>query len=305
MNKNQFFRRIVSYGFFLFSVLTTFGQTSAKNYTTVYRPQVAVTNEWAVPGLSKESGQRSVTYYDALGRTSQVLLVAGSPLGFDLVTPVYYDLLGRQDRKYLPFALNTTNNGAYLTGDTTAQKNFYTALYGSTDGVRGFAKTQFEASPLNRPLKQGAPGNTWQPNTAAPSDHSVKYTYSANYANEVKRWKVVNNALTDDGYYAPSTLYRTTTWDENSQQDTTRSRTIEYKDRQGKLVQKVSFDGATRFATCYVYDDLARLRFVIPPLAAADNLVSPGEPDLLCFQYRYDTRRRMVKKKYPGLTGGH
>ena len=72
------------------------------------------------------------------------------------------------------------------------------------------------------------------------------------------------------------------------------------KDRQGKLVQKVSFDGATRFATCYVYDDLARLRFVIPPLAAADNLVSPGEPDLLCFQYRYDTRGRMVKKKIPG-----
>ena len=158
MKMNKICRVIVNFGILLFSVPSTFAQTATKNYTTVYRPQVAVTNEWAVPGLSKESGQRSVTYYDALGRTSQVLLVAGSPLGFDLVTPVYYDLLGRQDKKYLPFALNITNNGAYLTGDTIAQKNFYTGLYGSTDGVRGFAKTQFEASPLNRPLKQGAPG---------------------------------------------------------------------------------------------------------------------------------------------------
>ena len=132
-------------GYMLFGATINHAQITAKNYTTVYRPQVAVTNEWAVPGLSKESGQRSVTYYDALGRTSQVLLVAGSPLGFDLVTPVYYDLLGRQDRKYLPFALNTTNNGAYLTGDTTAQKNFF--------------------------------------------------TYSANYAGEVRRWRVAGNKI--------------------------------------------------------------------------------------------------------------
>ena len=300
MNKNQFFRIIVSSGFLLFSVLTTFAQTATKNYTTVYRSQVAVTNEWAVPGLSKESGQKSVTYYDALGRTSQVLQVAGSPLGFDLVTPVYYDLLGRQTKKCLPYALSAANSGAYLSGDTTAQKSFYTTLYGSTDGVVGFAKTQFEASPLNRPLKQGAPGNIWQPNSVAASDHSVKYTYTTNYTNEVKRWKVVNNTLTDNGYYAPSTLYRTTSWDENTKQDTTLSRTIEYKDRQGKVVQKVSFDGATMFPTCYVYDDLARLRFVLPPKAAIDNVISANELDSLCYQYRYDTRGRMVKKKIPG-----
>ena len=60
----------------------------SKNYTTVYRPQVAVTNEWAVPGLSKESWQRSVTCYDALGRTSQVLLVAGSLLGTENEAPI-------------------------------------------------------------------------------------------------------------------------------------------------------------------------------------------------------------------------
>ena len=36
MNKNQFFKVIVSYGIFLYSIFTTFAQTTTKNYTTVY-----------------------------------------------------------------------------------------------------------------------------------------------------------------------------------------------------------------------------------------------------------------------------
>jgi len=284
----------------LYVVNGCFAQSVTSNYTTSYHPQIAVTNEWAVPGLAKESCQKSVTYYDGLGRTNQVIQVSGSPLGFDQVTPVYYDLLGRQVKKYLPYTLTSVNSGNYISSDTTGQKSYYTTLYGSADGINAFSLTQLEASPLNRSLKQGAPGATWQPNSVPTSDHSVKFYYGSNTSSEVKCWKVVNNTLTDGGYYAPSKLIKTYTWDENNKQDTTVSRIMEYKDLQGKVVQKVSCNGTTKFITSYVYDDLARLRFVIPPKAAADNVVTSNELDSLCYQYRYDNRGRMVKKKIPG-----
>ena len=285
---------------FLASVTGCFAQTATKNYITTYHPQVVVTNEWAVPVLAKESGQKSITYFDGLGRPSQVIQVSGSPNGYDMIVPIKYDAFGRETRKFLPYSLTIANSGAYVTADSIGQSSYYTGLYGSTEGANAFANTVFEPSPLNRLLKQGAPGAPWQPNTIPTSDHSKKSDYGTNHAMEVKLWTVVNNTLTDNGFYAPNTLYKTTTWDENNKQDTTVSRTIEYKDLLGKVVLKVSCDGTTKYPTYYVYDDLENLRFVIPPKAAYDNVVTSNEMDSLCYQYRYDSHKRMVKKKIPG-----
>ena len=115
---------------FLASVTGCFAQTATKNYITTYHPQVVVTNEWAVPVLAKESGQKSITYFDGLGRPSQVIQVSGSPNGYDMIVPIKYDAFGRETRKFLPYSLTIANSGAYVTADSIGQSSYYTGLYG-------------------------------------------------------------------------------------------------------------------------------------------------------------------------------
>ena len=267
MKNYRSLRLIMSAGTIFTAITGCFAQTASNNYITTYHPQVVVTNELAVPGLAKESDQKSITYIDGLGRPRQAVQVSGSPNGYDMITPIKYDAFGREVRKFLPYTLTTVNSGALVVSDSIGQSSFYTGLYGTTDGANAFANTVFELSPLNRQIKQGAPGATWQPSTIPASDHSIKSTYGTNYSNEVKSWKVVNNTLTDNGYYGPHMLYKTISWDENNAQDTTLNRTIEYKDLQGKVVLKVSriANDTTKYRTYYVYDDSDLLRFVIPP----------------------------------------
>ena len=305
MKMNKICRVIVNSGILLFSVHSTFAQTATKNYITSYHPQVAVTNEWALPGLSKEDGQRSITYFDGLGRIEQQIQVAGSPLGYDMVTPVKYDVFGREVRKFLPYTMSIINNGTFVTADSTGQVSYYTALYGSTDGTKAFSKTEFETSPLNRPLKQGAPGSVWQPNTVAASDYSIKYNYGTNSATDSVRLWTLNSSNTPvtSAFYPVRSLYKTIIWDENNNKDlSTSTSTDEYKDLLGNIVLKRTCVGSKKYSTYYVYDNFKLLRFVLPPKTFEDGnfSLSPAKLNDLCYQYRYDDRNRMVKKKMPG-----
>lgn len=142
----------------------------------------------------------------------------------------------------------------------------------------------------------------WQPCADASSDHSVKFSYGTNTSNDVKLWTVVNDALTDEGFYTASTLYKTTTWDENNNQTNgSASHTEEFKDLQGKVILKRSYNGTEKLSTYYVYDDFDLLRFVIPPLANGDGGNVASVLDDLCYQYKYDSRKRMIEKKLPGV----
>ena len=77
-----------------------------------------------------------------------------------------------------------------------------------------------------------------------------------------------------------------------------------YKDATGKTVLERS---AGNHDTYYVYDDMNRLRFVLPP-CASDALSSTGSwsmdsNDVLrdyAYYYEYDGRGRCIKKKLPG-----
>ncbi|MHC0443495.1 DUF6443 domain-containing protein, partial [Flavobacterium sp. 3-210] len=78
-----------------------------------------------------------------------------------------------------------------------------------------FSRKEMEASPLNRVLKQAAPGNAWY----SGSGHEIKTGYQANVAGEVKLFSVVtvwNSAsglyeisFRNSGYYNANELYKT------------------------------------------------------------------------------------------------
>ena len=58
-------------------------------------------NKWAL----------EVQYFDGLGRPIQTVKAKASPLGYDIVQPIVYDAYGRENKKYLPYTINTETVG--------------------------------------------------------------------------------------------------------------------------------------------------------------------------------------------------
>jgi hypothetical protein len=242
----------------------------------------AVTTQAGIDALTKAGNAQSIQYFDGLGRPMQTVSTQGSPLGRDITQPVVYDAFGREVRKYLP-VVPDTKNGGYKSDIIGADgnyaggvANFYSA---SSDAVandtKPYAEAVFEASPLNRVLRQGAPGSAWQPGatgsyaTPQPADYSIKKDYVYNGPNEVLQLDY-NVETKDIGtstaqYYAVNQLRVNKTKDEHNHE------VIEYIDKEGRmLLKKVESveNGVTVFAeTYYLYDDFGNLVAVLPPEA--------------------------------------
>ena len=300
---------------------------SDENYVHTIVPQVATTD---VASLSIGERAESVTYYDGLGRPMQTVGIRAGGNDEDIITHIGYDGFGRRDREYLPYS-GASNGGLYRPGAEAATLAHYdTARYeddfpGMTVAdINPYSETHFEASPLNRVLEQGAPGKAWKVDKTSDTDHTIKFVYGTNTANEVRLYgvslSVANNTYTPTltggtGYYGEGELYRTVTRDENWTGGTAHT-TEEFKDRQGRVVLKrtygdsdVNGDGDTLDAgeadaphdTYYVYDDYGNLSYVLPPRSDA-QAAKPSATvlDNLCYQYTYDHRNRLVEKKVPG-----
>ncbi|MBO9675762.1 MAG: RHS repeat-associated core domain-containing protein [Sphingobacteriaceae bacterium] len=250
---------------------------------------------------------QSIQYFDGLGRPLQTVQVQGSPGFKDIVQPVAYDAFGREQFKYQPYAAQGGTTGSFRTAALADQLAFYNS---PTAGVKAtaypFAETVFEASPLNRVLQQGSPGEAWQIN----SGHTVKSDYGTNAQDEVKLW-IVNNAGNgaDASVYQPGKLYKTILKDENWQfNDQKMGTTDEFKDFEGRVVLKRVWETNSKsLSTYYVYDDLGNLRYVLPPAVnengqATLNSFDESQTvfDQFIYGYHYDGRKRLVEKKIPG-----
>jgi RHS repeat-associated protein len=241
----------------------------------------------------------------------------------DIVTPAEYDDFGRQEKEYLPYATSSAG-GQMIPNALSGVLNYYnTTEHENT--ANPFSKKEFEASPLDRIIKQSAPGNAW----ALGSGHEIKLDYQTNAASEVKLFTVslafANNTFTptlgisslNSGYFAARELYKTITYDENwvSGKNNT---TEEFKDKQGRVILKKTYanydinsDGDTldtgeqeiAHETYYVYDNYGNLTYVLPPkMNAATAAIAAINSQLndLAYQYKYDYRNRLVEKKLPG-----
>ncbi|WP_223150973.1 DUF6443 domain-containing protein, partial [Flavobacterium ajazii] len=252
-------------------------QTQTENYikTTTYKEPTAssITNPTAL------EASQSITYFDGLGRPIQQVAHQQSPAGKDIVTPIEYDAFGRQPKDYLPYASSAAASLNYKTTALTDVGIFYnTATYEST--LNPYSQKEFEASPLNRVMKQAAPGNDWK----LGNGHEIRFEYQTNSnADHVRRFGVSfiggnteNPYLEDEGIYDPSELYKTITKDENWQSSQTfpnNHTTEEFKDKQGRIILKRTFDAEKWHDTYYVYDDFGNLTYVLPPKTLTYSLV--------------------------------
>jgi len=277
-----------------------------QNYTLTRSFKVPVTDATLGNNRSLCEENQTIQYLDGLGRPLQTVQVQGSPGFKDIVHPVAYDAFGREQFKYQPYAAQSGTTGNYRAAALADQLAFYNS---PTAGVKAtaypFAETQFEASPLNRVLQQGAPGADWQ----ISAGHTVKTNYNVNVANEVKLWTIngTDNGATA-GVYLPGKLYKTITKDENWQfSDEKMGTTEEFKDFEGRVVLKRVWETKIKsLSTYYIYDDLGSLRYVLPPAINenAQALTSFDETQTIFDQFiyacHYDSRKRVTEKKIPG-----
>ncbi|QTE38815.1 DUF6443 domain-containing protein [Mucilaginibacter gossypii] len=296
-----------------------------QNYIITSTPRTAMSS-FSTSGKTACDLMQTVQYFDGLGRPLQTVQVKGSTAGKDMVQPFAYDQFGREVQKYLPYAAQGAADGSYKSTAVSDQNAFYTAPP-SGSGVSAiaspFSLTNFEPSPLNRVLEQGAPGAVWQPVAGSSAGHTNKIEYTTN---NITALTDVNNSYLAALYtvaingdqsrtlnrvsganYPAGQLYVTISKDENWVSGKPGT-TEEYKDKEGHVILKRTFNlvGTTVqvLSTYYVYDDLGNLAFVLPPNSNADAGITSAANqttlDNLCYQYRYDERNRMTEKKLPG-----
>ena len=236
--------------------IVLFSQSQDQNYikTITYKKPTTSGN---IDVTNPANAIIHITYFDGLGRPIQQVAHKQSNSGKDIVTHIEYDAFGRQTKEYLPYVNQAPSldytNPATVVSDLTS---FYSSYNGGT--TNPFSEKELEASPLSRVFKQAAPGDAW----AMGSGKEIKFDYQTNEENEVKLFKATTtwNATSQvydiaisntQTYYNPSQLYKTITKDENWTSGLNNT-TEEFKDKEGKIVLKRTYNAGATHDTYYV-----------------------------------------------------
>ncbi|RYF20741.1 MAG: hypothetical protein EOO42_11860 [Flavobacteriales bacterium] len=281
---------------------STIVSPSEQNYIITKTYKEETSSQIVAPTVNQV--QTNITYFDGLGRPMQQIANKQSAFGKDIITHITYDSFGRQIKEFLPYEASSVN----MAFEPNAEKNtetFYNTLkYDNT--TNPYSQKSLESSPLNRVLKQAAPGTSW----AIGSGHEIKLDYQTNTATEVRLFKATATwtpssglydiSFTDAGNYAVNALYKTITYDENTTASPTETAgsTVEFKNKERQVVLKRTYEANTKHDTYYVYDQYGNLTYVIPP--KADAAIDANVLNGLCYQYKYDNKNRLTEKKLPG-----
>ena len=250
--------------------LTTAAQDASHNYVRTR----SMLDETGGKYLDK------VEYYDGLGRPFQTVLKKVTASNSNLVTLQEYDVAGRAVNSWLPIV----SSAEYVA--PAAFKSSAPGNYGNDS--RPYGQPVYEASPLNRTVKEYGPGAAWH------GGHSVNTDYLANSTANAQlnciNYSVSSaGALTSNGSYASGQLSVVKTTDEDLNVSYT------FTDKMGHVVLSRQMKGSETHDTYYVYDDKSNLCFVLQPMYQ-----SSANLDQYAFQYKYDGRNRCIWKKLPG-----
>jgi len=250
--------------------LTTAAQDASHNYVRTR----SMLDEMGGKYLDK------VEYFDGLGRPFQTVLKKVTASNSNLVTLQEYDVAGRAVNSWLPIV----SSAEYVA--PAAFKSSAPSNYGNDS--RPYGQPVYEASPLNRTVKEYGPGAAWHGGHSVNTDYLANSTANAQL-NCINYGVSSAGALTSNGSYASGQLSVVKTTDEDLNVSYT------FTDKMGHVVLSRQMKGSETHDTYYVYDDKSNLCFVLQPMyQGLANL------DLYAFQYKYDGRNRCIWKKLPG-----
>lgn len=295
----------------LAAILFLTGASFSGEAQDIYRNYIMKTVHTSADSTSTQALRQTAAYYDGLGRPIQTVLRKGSPDGHDLAYRVEYDSLGRVYRIWQtvrsPFSNGYLMELAALS-DTA--RRFYS-------DESPFKETLYDGSPLDRIRKVTGPGHAWhQANKGVTSGlltnsesitsdslHCRKYIFSLSgntgitfELDNLRPWPAgslsVSRTEDEDGRVL---------WVFKDMRD------LVVLER--RLAAKAQGNSSAIYAdTYYLYDDAGRLIAVLPPELSnyfaqgywSGSSGSDPKVDGFAYQYRYDSRGRMIAKKLPG-----
>ncbi|MCF8457027.1 MAG: DUF6443 domain-containing protein [Bacteroidales bacterium] len=281
----------------LLTAITGMTQTLDGNLVKTTIARSPVKTETDLDNLLPEKKNISVSYFDGLGRKDQTIIQKASPLGNDIIQPVYYDEFGRNSKMHLPYT-DGQQSGEYREHAWLYSEYFYSNPPDRiAKSYHSYWRNYYDNSPLNRVAEEKPNGQFWY-------SHKIKHNLKVNtLAEEIKKIKCADSnfpvtlGISSGIHYATGELIINETIDEDG------NTVKEYINKKGQVILKKT----DLTATYYVYDDFGLLRAVIPPLAV-NELINQGwffwgaMLDLI-YYYDYDQRHRLIQKKIPGSDG--
>lgn len=305
----------------IFSITTIQAQMSyTKNFVYTVSPKKPGIQTIAnLNGLPPQQKAASIEYIDGLGRKIQTVIPNGKSLGVDVILPIEYDEFGRVAKEYLPFtSANSAFSSLYRDNWVDLLAEYYGDVSFSNNELpdaNPYSINVFDNSPLNRVKQTFAPGDVWAGSYQSSAEKSVNTSFMVNdpLMDDVKNWDldystgVAIPKLSTSYSYIAGDLVKTIITDVHGKS------TEEFKDKNGNVIlKKVQLaDNVTGIYsdwlwTYYIYDDLNRLRYVLPPKVIETFNISNSwvlTQDIiyeLCFWYVYDDRGRLITKHVPG-----
>lgn len=317
MNIPGLMKKLRNYFVVILILLSTrsFAQTFTQQQNFVRADVVCVpgiTTSKGVNALPNGSKNTTINYYDGMGRETQVIQLKATPAGNDLVeSGVTYDNMGYVLREYLPFA-NTLSSGDFVTNMHNQAIQFYTATPSvSVETSRPFTENTYDGSSLGRISSTYGAGTDWYA-----AQRKLSYKYKIDQSGTLRKWTFVDEqtAPTSVLYASTEPLSVYETMDEENQV------TREYTNQQGRLVlRQIQESGdyllnpasVTWLETYYIYDNLQRLRIIVPPagvadLSAYDAATAENKKAFIekwAYQFVFDGFGHVIKKRVPGATG--
>lgn len=309
MKLHQIIRALVLAIGFIAPVSTVYSQvliTQPSAVETYTVRKEAVTDPATVAGLTNAEKTRTISYVDGFSRPIQSIVVAGSPNGKDIIGFNVYDAYGRVPKQYLPYEA-TTSSGAYVSMSSIVglQASFYSPSTSASKKIAGdnspFSEQTFENSPLQRALNIGGVGDVMQ----LSQNHYKEISYRTGLSSDqVRKWTLNSTYANSSATYDNNELSVTRVVDKANANGSGTYADV-YKDKFGRVILKRQEATSGTYDTYYVYDIAGNVVYIIPPRAI--QLMGPGAmgyytyntPELI-YQFWYDSKNRVVKKKVPG-----
>ncbi|MEM6526192.1 MAG: DUF6443 domain-containing protein [Bacteroidota bacterium] len=239
-----------------------------------------VTTETQLAELQIGDVYRTFNYQDGIGRALQNTTEAIGPNRKDIIQPFTYDSKSRMDKSYI-VQEHSTSNGSY---QSAAVANLLAAYGAETP----YSSYEYDDSPLDRVNSVTGPGTDWSTNNKNSSAR-----FKLNGTNEVRKWEIVSGLPWSNDHYDANELHYSQSTSEDG------LITKEFVDSRGLTVLSRQGRSGAWLDTYYVYNDLGRLLFVIPPEAGT---ISPTSAyvDLWYYQFKYDAHGNIIESKAPG-----
>ena len=239
-----------------------------------------------------------VTYYGGLGYPVQEISSEYVFPGRNLIRPITYDQMRREDVVFLPYAADALNS-RYIQDTFGDRRAFHESMYPG-EGQHAFSYRAYESGHSGRLLSERREGSAYvmagrsrnyTHRLCASGDGVMKLRYV--YPSGTSAAAVVNEGTYDDGH-----LKVTLTVSED------RDTSLLFTTASGRTVLSRMISQGTNHDTYYVHDLRDSLVCVIPPMGTP--MVGSGfafDSQLAkdyCFTYSYDAFGNMIERHVPG-----